>query len=63
MGRGKRPWISPEVGSYHIVTRVAGGDLLFGVKEKEQFVATGQLSADVQVHLIHYETLTLVQSA
>lgn len=33
------------------------------LKEKEQFVATGQLSADVQVHLIHYETLTLVQSA
>jgi len=38
MGRPKRTWVSQEVGSYHIISRVAGGEFLFNDKDKEFFL-------------------------
>ena len=37
MARSKRQWVSQEIGSYHIVSRVAGGELLFNEEDKEFF--------------------------
>jgi len=38
MARPKRHWISQESGSYHIISRVAGGELLFNEVDKEYFL-------------------------
>jgi REP element-mobilizing transposase RayT len=38
MARPKRGWISQEAGSYHIISRVAGGGLLFNDIDKEYFL-------------------------
>ena len=38
MARPKRRWISQESGSYHIISRVAGGELLFNQSDKEYFL-------------------------
>jgi len=38
MARPKRHWISQELGSYHIMSRVAGGELLFNQVDKEYFL-------------------------
>lgn len=40
MPRGKRPFISRDLGLYHITSRVAGGELIFGDQEKEYFLQT-----------------------
>ena len=38
MARAKRRWVSQEIGSYHIISRVAGGELLFNEGDKERFL-------------------------
>ena len=38
MARPKRHWISQEVGSYHIISRVAGGELILNNGDKEYFL-------------------------
>jgi hypothetical protein len=41
MGRSKRPWVSQLVGSFHIISRVAGGtgsDFILQYQEKEYFL-------------------------
>jgi REP element-mobilizing transposase RayT len=38
MARPKRRWISQDSGSYHIITRVAGGELLFNDMDKEHLL-------------------------
>jgi REP element-mobilizing transposase RayT len=35
MARSNRRWISQERGSFHIISRIAGGELLFKTEEKE----------------------------
>ncbi len=35
MARSKRRWVSQDVGSVHIISRVAGGQLLFNQEDKE----------------------------
>jgi REP element-mobilizing transposase RayT len=37
MARSKRRWVSQDEGSYHIISRVAGGELLFNGEDKEYF--------------------------
>ena len=37
MARSKRRWVSQDEGSYHIISRVAGGDILFNGEDKEYF--------------------------
>jgi REP element-mobilizing transposase RayT len=53
MARPKRNLISQEVGSYHIISRVAGGELLFNEKDKEYFLKLLRRFANgffVQIH-------------
>jgi hypothetical protein len=38
MCRTRRQWISQDVGSYHITSRVAGGELIFSNQDKEHFL-------------------------
>ena len=38
MARPKRRWISQETASYHIISRVAGGELIFNNGDKEYFL-------------------------
>jgi len=38
MARPKRCWVSQECGSYHIISRTVGGDILFYDQEKEYFL-------------------------
>ncbi|MCP5102016.1 MAG: hypothetical protein GY950_01490, partial [bacterium] len=38
MARSKRRWVSQDVGSVHIISRVAGGELLFNKGDKEFFL-------------------------
>ena len=38
MARRKRAWVSQDSGAYHIISRVVGGQLLFGEQEKEYFL-------------------------
>jgi len=38
MARSKRQWVSQDVGSFHIISRVAGGELLFTENDKEFFL-------------------------
>ena len=41
MGRSKRQWVSQLVGSFHIISRVAGGtgsDFILQDQEKEYFL-------------------------
>ena len=38
MARAKRRWISQDIGSFHIISRVAGGELLFNDGDKECFL-------------------------
>ncbi len=38
MARAKRRWVSQDVGSFHIISRVAGGELLFNEDDKESFL-------------------------
>ncbi len=38
MARSKRQWISQDAGSFHIISRVAGGELLFTESDKEFFL-------------------------
>ncbi len=38
MGRGYRPYVHQDHGSYHIISRVAGGGFLFNGGDKEYFV-------------------------
>ena len=38
MGRGLRIWVSESVGAYHIMSRVAGGELLFNDIHKNYFL-------------------------
>ena len=38
MARSKRRWVSQDVGSFHIISRVAGGELLFNEQDKEFFL-------------------------
>jgi len=53
MARSKRQWVSQDVGSYHIISRVAGGELLFGDRHKEYFLKLLEILADaffVEIH-------------
>jgi REP element-mobilizing transposase RayT len=53
MARPKRCLVSQEVGSYHIISRVAGGELLFNDRDKEYFLKLVQRFANgffVQIH-------------
>ncbi len=53
MGRPKRCWVSQECGSYHIISRTAGGEILFHDQEKEHFLNLFERLAAgffVQVH-------------
>jgi hypothetical protein len=53
MGRPKRFWVSQESGSYHIISRTVGGEILFHDQEKEFFLnLLERLAAGffVQVH-------------
>ncbi len=38
MGRRRRQWVSQEVGSFHIISRTTGADILFFDQEKEYFM-------------------------
>ncbi len=38
MPRTKRRWVSQQAGSFHIISRTAGGDILFQEEEKEYFL-------------------------
>jgi REP element-mobilizing transposase RayT len=41
MGRSKRQWVSQQVGSFHIISRAAGGtgsDFILQDQEKEYFL-------------------------
>jgi REP element-mobilizing transposase RayT len=38
MARAKRHWVSQDIGSFHIISRVAGGELLFSEGDKECFL-------------------------
>jgi REP element-mobilizing transposase RayT len=38
MARAKRRWVSQDIGSFHIISRVAGGELLFNEGDKECFL-------------------------
>ena len=38
MARSKRQWVSQDAGSFHIISRVAGGELLFTENDKEFFL-------------------------
>jgi len=38
MARPKRQWVSQDVGSFHIISRVAGGEFLFTESDKEFFL-------------------------
>jgi hypothetical protein len=38
MPRSSRRWIAQEYGSYHLISRVAGGELIFGDDEKRYLV-------------------------
>jgi len=38
MARAKRYWVSQDIGSFHIISRVAGGELLFNEGDKELFL-------------------------
>ena len=37
MARSRRRWVSQDEGSYHIISRVAGGEFLFNEEDKEYF--------------------------
>ena len=53
MGRAKRSWVSQNSGSYHIISRIAGGEILLHDKEKEYFLKLLERLASgffVQVH-------------
>jgi REP element-mobilizing transposase RayT len=53
MPRSRRRWISGEAGSFHIISRIAGGDILLHRQEKEYFLKLlERLAAGffVQVH-------------
>jgi len=53
MPRPKRRWISQESGSYHIISRVAGGELLFDQMDKEYLLKLLERFASgffIQVH-------------
>ena len=53
MARPKRHWISQESGSYHIISRVAGGELLFNQVDKEYFLKLLERFASVFFIRIH----------
>ena len=38
MARSRRQWISQQAGSFHIISRTAGGDVRFTDEEKEHFL-------------------------
>lgn len=38
MARAKRRWVSQDVGSFHIISRVAVGELLYNEGDKEFFL-------------------------
>jgi len=38
MARAKRRWVSQDIGSFHIISRVAGGELLLNEGDKECFL-------------------------
>ena len=53
MGRTKRAWVSQSAGSFHIISRVAGGDILLHEPEKEYFMKLLERLASgfyVQIH-------------
>ena len=53
MGRPRRAWISQHIGSYHIISRVAGGALMFNNNDKEYFLKLLERMAKgffVQIH-------------
>ncbi len=53
MGRLKRAWTSQTEGSFHIISRVAGGDIILHDKEKEFFMKLIERFASgffVQIH-------------
>lgn len=53
MGRSRRSWISQNAGSFHIISRVMGGDIFFNDWEKEYFMKLMERLASgffVQIH-------------
>jgi len=53
MGRTKRAWVSQSAGSFHIISRVAGGDIILHDQEKEYFMKLLERFASgffVQIH-------------
>jgi REP element-mobilizing transposase RayT len=53
MARPKREWVSQDCGSYHLISRVAGGELIFNNHDKEFFLGLLQRLAAgffVQIH-------------
>lgn len=53
MARPKRRWLSQEVGSYHIISKVAGGYFLFNETDKEYLLSQLERFASgyfVQIH-------------
>jgi REP element-mobilizing transposase RayT len=53
MARSNRRWISQERGSFHIISRIAGGELLLKREEKDYFLELLKRFASgffVQIH-------------
>ncbi len=53
MARARRRWVSQDVGSFHIISRVAGSELLFNEEDKEFFLKLLERFAEgffVEIH-------------
>jgi REP element-mobilizing transposase RayT len=59
MGRGYRPYVHQDHGSYHIISRVAGGGLIFDGSDKEFFVnLMFKLARGYYVDIISYTIMS-----
>lgn len=59
MGRGYRAFVGYDQGVYHIISKVAGGGLIFGDEDKEYFVnLMTKLSRAYYVNLISYTVMS-----
>ena len=53
MGRTRRAWVSQNAGSFHIISRIVGGEIILHDKEKEFFMELMERFASgffVQIH-------------
>jgi len=60
MGRGYRAYVHQDHGSYHIISRVAGGGFLFNGGDKEYFVnLMFKLAKGYFVDIISYTVMSI----